>query len=70
MVEILRLNDPVQLSFLVALLKDGGIEAIVFDQHTSILEGSAPAIPRRLMVIDEDAAAARRILIDAGELDA
>jgi len=66
----LRLNDPAQLSFIVALLKDGGIDAIIFDQHTSVLEGSASAIPRRLMVLNEDEAAARRILIEAGELDA
>ena len=35
----------------------------------SVLEGSAGAIPRRLMVSDEDADAARRILREVGELD-
>ena len=66
MVEILRTNDPVLLSWLHALLADSGVEAIILDGHTSVLEGSANAIPRRLMVIEEDAARARRLLDGAG----
>ena len=58
-----------QLSFLGAVLRDGGIEPIVLDQHMSVLEGSAGAIPRRLMVADEDADAARRILREVGAFD-
>ena len=69
MIELLRTNDLVQLSFLDAVLKDGGIESVVLDQHMSVLEGSAGAIPRRLMVSDEDAEAARRILREVGALD-
>ena len=69
MLELLRLNDPVKLSFLEALLRDGGIECFVLDHHMSVLEGSASAIPRRLMVLDEDAESARHILHEAGELD-
>ena len=65
--ELLRTTDAVRLSWLVALLADAGIEAVVFDTHTSILEGSIGAIPRRLMVLEEDEAAARRVLKDAGE---
>lgn len=67
MKELLRTNDPIRLSWLVALLADDGIEAIVLDTHTSLVEGSIGAIPRRLMVNDEDAARARRVLADAGE---
>lgn len=66
MVELLRTNDLVRLSWLTALLKDAGIEAVVLDAHTSVIEGSINAIPRRLMVIDEDAVRARRVLDDAG----
>ena len=69
MIELLRTNDLVQLSFLDAVLRDGGIESVVLDQHMSVLEGSAGAIPRRLMVSDEDAEAARRILREVGALD-
>ena len=45
MIELLRTNDLVQLSFLDAVLRDGGIEPVVLDQHMSVLEGSAGAIP-------------------------
>ncbi len=70
MVELLRTNDPVLLSWLVALLADSRIEAVVFDSHTSVVEGSISAIPRRLMVINEDEARARRLLVDAEVLQA
>jgi hypothetical protein len=60
-------NDMVRLSFLTALLADAGIEALLLDNHTSVLEGSAGAIPRRLVVSSEDFARACRILQDAGE---
>ena len=67
MKELLRTNDPVLLTWLAALLRDQGVESVVFDTHTSVLEGSANAIPRRMMVIDGDYDAARRILVEAGE---
>ena len=50
MKELLRTNDAVRLSWLQALLAAAGIEAVVLDTHTSIIEGSIGAIPRRLMV--------------------
>lgn len=68
MIELLRTNDLVRLSWLVALLADAGIEAVVLDAHTSNLEGSIGALPRRLVVASDDAAVARRLLRDAGEL--
>jgi len=60
-------NDMVRLSFLRALLEDAGIAATVLDGHTSAVEGSIGAIPRRLVVADSDAARALRVLADAGE---
>ncbi len=65
--ELLRTNDIVKLSWLTALLADAGIEALVLDSHTSVLEGSALAIPRRLAVVDDDYQRARRVLTEAGE---
>ncbi len=65
--ELVRTNDVVKLSWLQALLADAGIEAIVLDMHTSIIEGSIGAIPRRLAVVEEDFARARRVLEAAGE---
>ena len=64
---LLRTNDPVQISWVMALLADGDIQALVMDSHSSIVEGSIGAIPRRIMVADEDLAAARSILRQAGE---
>ncbi|MDP7651734.1 MAG: DUF2007 domain-containing protein [Rhodospirillales bacterium] len=68
MVELTRTNDPVLLSWMVAALADIRIEAVVLDVHTSILEGSISAIPRRLMVDDPDLARARRVLAEAEEI--
>jgi hypothetical protein len=68
MKELLRSNDPVRLSWLVALLADDNIEGIILDTHTSVMEGSVVAIMRRLMVVEGDYARARRILAQAGEI--
>lgn len=67
MKELLRTTDPVRLSWLTALLADGGIDSLVFDQHASILQGSSFAIQRRLMVDDADYERARRLLVESGE---
>jgi hypothetical protein len=64
---LVRSNDPVRLSFLVALLRDAGIEAAVLDQQMSVVEGSIGAIPRRLVVDDDVASRAHRVLQEAGE---
>jgi hypothetical protein len=62
MKELFRTHDPVLLSWTTAVLKDSGIEAIVFDEHTGVLQGSIAAIEKRLMVIDDDFDAAQRII--------
>ncbi len=67
MKELLRTNDVVKLSRIQALLSDAGITAILLDVHTSIIEGSVGAIPRRIAVNDEDYDQARRVLEAAGE---
>lgn len=67
MKELLRTNDPVRLSFLQALLRDSGIESLVLDHHTSLVEGSIGAIPRRLMVTQRDYRRACLVLTAAGE---
>ncbi len=65
MQELTRTNDPVLLSWLIHALADVAVEAVVFDVHTSILEGSISAIPRRIMVREVDMARARRVLDEA-----
>lgn len=67
MKELLRTNDLVRLSWLQVLLRDAGIESLVLDQHTSLVEGSIGAIPRRLMVAARDHRRARAVLAAAGE---
>ena len=67
MQELVRTNDAVRLSWLQALLASAGIEAVVLDSYTSIMEGSIGAIPRRLMVRNEDESRARAIMKEAGE---
>jgi hypothetical protein len=54
----------VLISWAEALLRGEGVETFVLDANMSVLEGSANAIPRRLMVVDDDFPVARR-LIDA-----
>lgn len=67
--DVLRTNDPVELSLAMALLKDGDVEHVVMDGHISVLEGTIGIFPRRLMVLDEDYNEARDILIAAEILD-
>jgi hypothetical protein len=69
MLELLRSNDAVLISFAESVLRQAGIGCMVADQHMSVLEGSIGAFPRRLLVTDEDGPAARRALVQAG-LDA
>lgn len=65
--ELVRSNELVFLSWLDALLRAEGIDPILLDVHTSVLEGSTLAIPRRIMVEDDDLSRARRLVTEAGE---
>lgn len=62
MKELLRSNDVVLLSYVETRLREAAIEPVLLDTHTSILEGSIGAIPRRLMVADADHARAVAIV--------
>lgn len=66
MVELMRSNDPVLLSYVRALLQSEHIRYVGLDEHMSMMEGSISAIPRRLMVDDRDLVKARQLLTDAG----
>lgn len=67
MKELLRSNDLVLISWCEAVLRDAGIEPLLLDAHASVLEGSAFAIPRRLMVADDDFVRARSLIEEAEE---
>lgn len=66
MIELIRANDAVLLSFAESLMKDAGIHCLIADQGMSILEGSLGMLPRRLLVDADREDEARRILRDAG----
>lgn len=60
--ELLRSNDLVHLSWARAMLAAEGIETVVLDDYFSGVEGSIGAIPRRLMVAEDQLDQARRLL--------
>ncbi|WP_414475001.1 DUF2007 domain-containing protein [Microvirga sp. M2] len=66
MVEIVRTNDLVLVGFLQSLLENANISVLVADMHISALEGMIGAFPRRLLVPDDDADQARRLIREAG----
>ena len=68
MKELLRTNNLVYLSFAQAVLKEAGIETLLFDAHMSVMDGSIGALPRRLMVADDQLARAQKILAEAEPL--
>lgn len=63
--ELLRTNNPVLLSFIEALLRDAGLQPVIADSDMSVMEGSIGILPRRIMVISEELAAARQVLREA-----
>ena len=70
MEELVRTNDAVFLSWLTARLAGQDIDAVVLDTHTSVMEGSISAIPRRVMVSAQDLWRAKKILAEAEEIHA
>ena len=61
----MRTNDIVLLSLVEAVLGDAGIAHVVLDAHTSSIEGSIGAIPRRILVDADEAERARRLVDEA-----
>jgi len=70
MFELVRTNDPVLISWLRAQLSAAGIEVLVLDEHMSIMDGSIAAIPRRIMVPEENKREAQDILAEGDRLAA
>jgi hypothetical protein len=64
--ELVRTNDMVLVSAVVALLEGAGIRPMVLDQNMSVLEGSLGVLPRRILVAEGHECTARQILLDAG----
>lgn len=64
--ELVRTNDVVLVSAIEALLNGADIHHLVLDQNMSVLDGSIGAIPRRILVHEDDNRQARQLLTDAG----
>jgi Putative prokaryotic signal transducing protein len=64
--ELVRTNDAVLISAIEALLKGAHISHVVADQNISVLEGSIGAFQRRVLVGEDQFAAARQLLVEAG----
>jgi hypothetical protein len=69
MIELVRTNNLVKLSWLVAQLQEENIEPIVLDYNISSVEGSISAFPCRVMVVEDDYTRARVILSEAEEIE-
>ena len=67
MKELFRSNDIVRLSWAQARLREAGIDSLVLDHHTSLVEGSIGAIPRRLVVAVADHDRARAVIAAADQ---
>ena len=64
--ELVRTHDAVLITAIEALLNGADIGHMVVDQNMSVLEGSIGIFPRRILVEEDDADAARELLEDAG----
>jgi hypothetical protein len=67
LIELVRSNDVVHLSWTQAMLEAEGIASVVADGHVSAVEGSIGAFPRRLLVPAEDLDRARAVLAQAAQ---
>ena len=67
MKQLITTTDAVRLSFLCALLRDGGIDFTVYDAQIAALEGGIGAFPRRVMVPTTQFLAAKTLLEDAAQ---
>jgi len=66
--ELLRTNDLTVMAYAKALLGAEDIDCFPMDVHMSVLEGSIGILPQRLLVRDEDFAAAMVVVRD-NEID-
>lgn len=64
---IIASTDTIRLTFLMALLRDGGLSPVLLDQNIAAVEGNIGMFPRRIAVPLDQGARARRLLQEAGE---
>jgi hypothetical protein len=66
MVELIRTNDIVLIGFARSLLEGADVPVLVAGEYMSAIEGMIGAFPRRLLVPEDHARQARRLLTEAG----
>ena len=66
MIEVVRTNDLVLISFVENVLTQGGVRFFVADNHMSAVEGSLGFLPRRILVDTDQRDRARQLLSEAG----
>jgi len=64
MIELLRSNDVVLISFVHSLLSEARIPFSMLDQNMSIMEGSLGVLQQRVMVDEERLREAQALLRD------
>ena len=66
MIELVRTNDLVLISFVESVLTQAGVRFFVADNHMSAVEGSLGFLPRRILVGADQSEQARQALREAG----
>lgn len=63
--ELMRVNDPVLISYVDALLRGAGFNPVFLDRNMSVLEGSLGILPCRVLLDESDWEAARQLIVSA-----
>jgi hypothetical protein len=66
MIELVRTNDLVLISFVESVLTQAGVRFFVADNHMSAVEGSLGFLPRRILVDSDQREQARQALREVG----
>jgi len=66
MIELVRTNDLVLISFVESVLTQAGVRFFVADNHMSAVEGSLGFLPRRILVDSDQHAQARQLMHEVG----
>jgi sporulation-control protein spo0M len=62
-IEVLATNDPIRLNFAETVLRDAGLHVVTLDAETAAAFGGAlPWVKRRILVPDDEAEQALRLL--------
>jgi len=66
MIELVRTNDLVLISFVESVLTQAGVRFFVADNHMSAVEGSLGFLPRRILVDSDQREQARQLMREVG----